>query len=115
MTPEQERELAEEVVHCLGLPLYTVPGGAVLFESKMYYFNSDAPQFIRDWRVAGAMMELVKEAGHRIEVTYDGHVHIVRRGYQFFNKLALLGQAKNESLPIAINQVCVAALRGKDD
>ena len=72
-------------------------------------------KFVRDWRVAGAMMEKVHKNANRRIVTATGYsddsaFSVQVSAYFGSTDLPRYG-ATNESLPRAINEACVEAHR----
>jgi len=71
---------------------------------KSFHESQDGSEFVRDWRVAGTMMERVDSVYIDALVTKDWQVEAL------FDCMPY--EAVNESLPRAIIEACVEALSG---
>ena len=94
-----DKELADRIV-ALGIGKRTSfcmeINGSVLSESK----------FVRDWRVAGALMEKVKDREWLTNVAHDGVVFVFTDRDEPYDCIEIAG----ESLPRTIIEACVEAL-----
>ena len=109
-----DKELADRVV-ALGV-------GAVLDDGITYLLVSDdggyafnpVTTFVRDWRVAGALMERCK-ADMKGPVT----IYVSTPSNQDFHVRAFDGlrgyESESESLPRAVVEACVKALNGEQE
>ena len=92
-----DQELADKVV-ALGVGNLIAVGNYQIGETTGLY----ADQFVRDWRVAGALMEKC------LSVEF---ITVSRtREYSAVARTGKTADAINESLPRAINEACVEAL-----
>ena len=113
-----DKELADKVV-ALGVgrvegDYYVAPQEYMNFEEALMdepliYFS----QFVRDWRVAGALMEKCRKRGYTIGMAVVGATDIEVEVCEYDAQLRehnQLGIGQNESLPRAIIEACVEAL-----
>lgn len=106
-----DKELADKIVAlgvgCDDNGLYGLPN------QGMWMLRAEF--FVRDWRVAGALMEKVIEWGGFDFVgscTIDTFQATAYRGYGHLKKI---NHGVNESLPRAICEACVEALESEND
>jgi hypothetical protein len=98
-----DQELADRIV-ALGVGFkreFTKGPRYTLTKNRDYL---DAPSWVRDWRVAGALMEKAQSRGIEIIILNDGVqiAHPKWAGYEW---------SDNKSLPRAICEACVEALK----
>ena len=122
-----DKELADRVVELgvgqygstVGFELYYPPQKA---EAGILITGCQSDEFVRDWRVAGALMEKVTNKPHwwevlcdrkmRIEVTH--RVWLMPANSRYDDDCVTI-HARNESLPRAIIEACCEALEGTSD
>ena len=104
-----DRELADAVV-ALGVGESTLGDRGELYrynDCELWAYDDTAEIFVRDWRVAGAMME-----NEKIHLLYyslgSGEGYKVKALNMESDKLVII---VNESLPRAITEACVEALK----
>ena len=112
-----DKELADRAVKLLG---YDNDGDEVC--AATYYIipetdDKDAAGFVRDWRVAGAVMEkmtdelLVWRINYEDEDLEGGELISLQTGHAWVVEPPRTNDARqNESLPRAIIEACVSAL-----
>jgi hypothetical protein len=100
-----DEELANKIVVLgVGRPFTYYDGGDQFYIIK--YGKLTADKFVRDWRVAGAMMEKMP----------DGEVTIWQQKYEDDSPMWIVethltnADGRDESLPRAINEACSEAL-----
>jgi hypothetical protein len=108
---ESDRELADRIV-ALGVGASDADGEPYYYNVRGYLYNiADdriwAYGFVRDWRVAGAMMEKCVDQA----IVINDHSHATHSTYTCLVHKSL---ARNESLPRAICEACVEALMRQD-
>ena len=109
-----DKELADKVV-ALGVGRHPVmldlnascfQENKELYSLELHMGRSSAEQFVRDWRVAGALLEKM----------ITGELTVWRQAYDNDSPIWIVethltnADGRNESLPRAINEACVEAL-----
>ena len=101
-----DKELADRVV-ALGVAQIDDMGAGIYFLPRIIWPPRSAENFVRDWRVAGALME--RCGGFGVGGAGDDGYYAVVVGEQGSNESV----TEDESLPRAIISACVEALEPK--